>query len=104
MIADPRWGLQVPVFFLGKVNMAVAAMMGLEMRVSHSGRTFSFCFGLAPLSNQSGSKKNGVKPVTPADITKTVYDAMGIHDLIAYDNQNRPYHLLESGESLISLF
>ncbi len=44
------------------------------------------------------------KPVTPADITKTVYEAMGIHDLIAYDNQNRPYHLLESGESLTSLF
>jgi uncharacterized protein (DUF1501 family) len=43
-------------------------------------------------------------PVTPADITKTVYDAMGIRDLIAYDNQNRPYDLLESGESLTSLF
>lgn len=44
------------------------------------------------------------KPVTPADITKTVYHAMGIDDLIAYDTQNRPYHLLESGTSLTSLF
>jgi hypothetical protein len=43
-------------------------------------------------------------PVTPADITKTVYHAMGIHDLTAYDNQNRPYNLLEEGEPLTSLF
>ena len=44
------------------------------------------------------------KPVTPADVTKTVYYAMGIHDLIAYDNQNKPYHLLEDGKPLTSLF
>ncbi len=43
-------------------------------------------------------------PVTPADVTKTVYHAMGIHDLTAYDNQNRPYNLLEEGEPLLSLF
>ncbi len=43
-------------------------------------------------------------PVTPADITKTVYYAMGIGDLTAYDNQNRPYNLLEEGQGLISLF
>jgi uncharacterized protein (DUF1501 family) len=43
-------------------------------------------------------------PVTPADVTKTVYHAMGIDDLTAYDNQNRPYNLLEEGESLLSLF
>ena len=44
------------------------------------------------------------RPVTPADVTKTVYHAMGIHDMIAYDNLNRPYHLLEEGEALTSLF
>ncbi|MBT4866672.1 MAG: DUF1501 domain-containing protein [Planctomycetaceae bacterium] len=44
------------------------------------------------------------KPVTPADVTKTVYHAMGIHDLIAYDNQKKPYQLLEDGEALTSLF
>jgi Protein of unknown function (DUF1501) len=44
------------------------------------------------------------KPLTPADITKTVYHAMGITDLTAYDNQNRPYNLLEAGEPLLELF
>lgn len=44
------------------------------------------------------------KPVTPADVTKTVYHAMGIHDLIAHDNQNRPYQLLEEGRILRELF
>jgi hypothetical protein len=43
-------------------------------------------------------------PVTPADVTKTVYHAMGIHDLTAYDNQNRPYNLLEEGEAIAALF
>jgi hypothetical protein len=42
--------------------------------------------------------------LTPADVTRTVYDAMGIEDLTAYDKQNRPYHLLEAGESLQELF
>lgn len=42
--------------------------------------------------------------VTPADITKTVYHAMGIYDLTAYDSQNRPYNLLEDGQPLTSLF
>jgi hypothetical protein len=43
-------------------------------------------------------------PVTPADVTKTVYHAMGIHDLTAYDNQNRPYNLLDEGEGIRALF
>ncbi|MGE0608691.1 MAG: DUF1501 domain-containing protein [Pirellulales bacterium] len=43
-------------------------------------------------------------PVTPADITKTVYHAMGIHDLTAHDIQNRPYNLLEEGHPLMKLF
>lgn len=43
-------------------------------------------------------------PVTPADVTKTVYHAMGMHDLIAYDQENRPYQLLDEGEPMISLF
>lgn len=44
------------------------------------------------------------KPLTPADITGTVYHAMGISDLTAFDNQNRPYNLLDAGEPLTQLF
>jgi len=43
-------------------------------------------------------------PLTPADVTKTVYHAMGINDLVAYDIQNKPYHLLEDGQAITSLF
>jgi hypothetical protein len=45
-----------------------------------------------------------INPITPADVTKTVYHAMGISDLTAYDKQNRPYHLLEEGQAIKSLF
>ena len=41
--------------------------------------------------------------VTPADIAKTVYHTMGIHDLTATDNQNRPYNLQEEGHPLLEL-
>lgn len=44
------------------------------------------------------------KPVTPADITKTVYQAMGINDLEAFDSQNRPYNLLAEGSAITELF
>jgi uncharacterized protein (DUF1501 family) len=44
------------------------------------------------------------RPVTPADITKTVYHAMGIHDLEAVDGQNRPYNLLAEGQPITDLF
>lgn len=43
------------------------------------------------------------KPVTPADVAKTVYHAMGIDDLEAFDNQNRPYNLLAEGRPLAEL-
>lgn len=43
-------------------------------------------------------------PVTPADITKTVYAAMGIHNLEAVDSQGRPYNLLAEGAPLTELF
>ena len=42
--------------------------------------------------------------VTPADIAHTIYQAMGIQDLTATDNQNRPYNLLDQGRPLIELF
>lgn len=42
--------------------------------------------------------------VTPADIAKTVYHAMGIHDLEAVDSQNRPYNLLAEGAPIEGLF
>lgn len=44
------------------------------------------------------------KVVTPADITKTVYHAMGIHDLTATDREGRPYDLLAEGEPIRELF
>ena len=43
-------------------------------------------------------------PVTPADITKTVYHATGTRDLIARDSLGRPYSLLDSGQPLTALF
>lgn len=44
------------------------------------------------------------KPLTPADVTRTVYHAMGITDLQAFDNQNRPYDLLADGHVIDELF
>jgi hypothetical protein len=44
------------------------------------------------------------RPVTPADIAKTVYHAAGIRDLQAVDAQGRPYHLLEEGRAISELF
>ncbi|MFN0197834.1 MAG: DUF1501 domain-containing protein [Planctomycetaceae bacterium] len=41
--------------------------------------------------------------VTPADVAKTVYHTMGIDDLSATDNQNRPYNLQEEGRPLLEL-
>lgn len=42
--------------------------------------------------------------LTPADIAKTVYHAMGVHDLQAVDNQGRPYSLLDEGRTIEALF
>lgn len=44
------------------------------------------------------------RPVTPADITKTVYHAMGVHNLEAMDIEGRPYNLLTEGNALTELF
>jgi len=44
------------------------------------------------------------RPVTPADVTKTVYHAMGIDNLEAIDPQGRPYNLLDVGQPLVDLF
>ena len=43
-------------------------------------------------------------PVTPADVTRTVYHAMEINNLEAFDKQNRPFNLLDTGEPLVELF
>ena len=43
-------------------------------------------------------------PVTPADVTKTVYHAMGIHDLEATDREGRPFNLLPKGQPIRELF
>jgi hypothetical protein len=44
------------------------------------------------------------KPLTPADVTKTVYHAMGIDNLEAIDPTGRPYNLLAEGNALVELF
>jgi hypothetical protein len=44
------------------------------------------------------------KPVAPADVTKTVYHAMGIHDLEATDREGRPFNLLAEGATIRELF
>jgi hypothetical protein len=44
------------------------------------------------------------RPVTPAHIARTVYHAMGVHDLTATDKDGRVYNLLEEGEPLRELF
>jgi uncharacterized protein (DUF1501 family) len=43
-------------------------------------------------------------PVTPADIAKSVYHAVGIDNLQATDNQGRPYQLLDEGKPIQALF
>ncbi|MBB76345.1 MAG: hypothetical protein CMJ75_17710 [Planctomycetaceae bacterium] len=43
-------------------------------------------------------------PVTPADITRTVYHAMGIEDLTAQDKDGRVYNLLQESEVIEALF
>jgi hypothetical protein len=43
-------------------------------------------------------------PVTPADVTKTVYHAMGIRDLEATDREGRPFNLLPKGQAITELF
>jgi hypothetical protein len=45
----------------------------------------------------------GDRPVTPADVTKTVYRAMGIGDLEARDREGRPYNLLAEGSAITDL-
>ena len=44
------------------------------------------------------------KPVKPAHIVKTVYHAMGIHNLEARDKENRPYNLLDEGRPILEMF
>ena len=44
------------------------------------------------------------QPLTPADVTKTVYYATGTHDLEGRDAQGRPYQLLAEGEPISALF
>jgi hypothetical protein len=44
------------------------------------------------------------RPVSPADIAKTVYHAAGVRDLQAVDSQGRPYNLLEEGRAITELF
>jgi uncharacterized protein (DUF1501 family) len=44
------------------------------------------------------------KPIAPEHIARTVFHAMGIHDLHATDREGRPFHLMEDGRPLTELF
>jgi hypothetical protein len=44
------------------------------------------------------------KPVTPADLAKTIYYAMGIDNLDAVDRNGKPIRLLEEGRPIQELF
>ncbi|MBL9152680.1 MAG: DUF1501 domain-containing protein [Verrucomicrobiales bacterium] len=44
------------------------------------------------------------KALSPADITRTVYHAMGIDHLSAIDREGRPFNLLDEGRPLVELF
>ena len=44
------------------------------------------------------------KPLSPADVTRTVYHAMGIDSLAATDREGRPFNLLDEGRPLVELF
>ncbi len=44
------------------------------------------------------------KALSPADITKTVYYAMGMNNLNAVDGAGRPFNLLDEGKPLVELF
>jgi len=44
------------------------------------------------------------QPLSPADITRTVYHAMGVDDLTATDALGRPFNLIDDGRVLAELF
>jgi len=44
------------------------------------------------------------KPVSPEDIAKTIYYAMGIENLDAVDRDGRPFDLMADGRPLTELF
>jgi uncharacterized protein (DUF1501 family) len=44
------------------------------------------------------------RAVAPEDITKTVYYAMGIENLEAFDREGRPFNLLAEGTAIKELF
>jgi hypothetical protein len=44
------------------------------------------------------------RPVYPEDLARTVYHALGLHDLEAIDREGRPFNLLPDGKALRELF
>ena len=44
------------------------------------------------------------RKVTPEDVARTVYHAMGVHDLEATDREGRRFPLLPEGEVIGGLF
>lgn len=43
-------------------------------------------------------------PVTPSDVAKTIYHAMGIEGVVIKDKQGRPYDLIDEGKAIKDLF
>ena len=44
------------------------------------------------------------KPVGPSDLARTIYHAMGVHDLTAVDGDGQSIELLEEGRVMAGLF
>ena len=53
---------------------------------------------------QDSRSNQTLQQTGPEDVTKTVYDALGLPDLEATDREGRPFHLLPEGRALTELF
>jgi len=109
---------------LDSTTVLVTSEMGRKPRigdprsggVSGAGRDhWTYCMtdllaggGIRGGRTYGSSDRHGEYPadrrVTPADIVKTVYHAMGVDDLQTTDNQGRPYGLLDDGDAILDLF
>jgi hypothetical protein len=92
-IGDPRSG---GVNGAGRDHWTHCMSVVLAGGGIRGGRTYgrSDRFAEYPADNQ----------VTPADVARTVYHAMGVEDLEFRDRQGRPYSLLAEGEPILGLF
>ncbi|MGB0581335.1 MAG: DUF1501 domain-containing protein [Limisphaerales bacterium] len=92
-IGDPRSG---GVTGAGRDHWTACQSILLAGGGIQGGRTFGTTdkFAEYPAEN----------PLSPTDITSTVYHAMGVNDLTATDALGRPFNLIEDGRVLTELF